>query len=304
MSEFDLILMSKHDHRHQDESSHENEHNSAILKGLAVLVGIYIFFLIETLLQICKSDSTKKVSLNIELKNESIQCLMNLKSRKYSKEERNESVDSYDETDELIINNTTTTVNTSEVGGGGGRKLSDFSFYDNLDSRQNINMKQLGPKLNSNVILNKSVKKQAVERQKKPLTPVKELIHSHSHSSETKTSLWMVIFGDCLHNLSDGLAIGASFTTSLTTGFGTTMAIFFHELPHEIGDFAVLRKNGVSTRNAILFNLLSSVLSLLGCFIGLVIGSVETLSNWSFLIIAGTFIYISLVDLVSLYLIF
>jgi zinc transporter ZupT len=110
----------------------------------------------------------------------------------------------------------------------------------------------------------------------------------------------MVIFGDCLHNFSDGLAIGASFTTSMTTGFGTTMAIFFHELPHEIGDFAVLRKNGVSIQNAVLFNVLSSVLSFFGCLVGLVIGSIESLSNWSFLVIAGTFIYISLVDLVIL----
>ena len=128
-------------------------------------------------------------------------------------------------------------------------------------------------------------------------------MHGHSHNANLKSSLWMVIFGDCLHNFSDGLAIGASFTSSLTTGFGTTMAIFFHELPHEIGDFAVLKKNGVSTRNAIYFNILSSVLSFFGCFVGLVIGSIDNLSNWSFLVIAGTFIYISLVDLVRVYLV-
>jgi zinc transporter 10 len=44
----------------------------------------------------------------------------------------------------------------------------------------------------------------------------------------------MVILGDALHNFSDGLAIGASFSTGLTTGFGTSIAVFCHELPHEV----------------------------------------------------------------------
>lgn len=108
----------------------------------------------------------------------------------------------------------------------------------------------------------------------------------------------MVIIGDGLHNFSDGIAIGASFASSITTGLGTTIAVLFHELPHEIGDFAVLRKNGVSIKKAVLFNILSSFLCFLGVLVGLFIGSIEIFSNWSFLFIAGSFIYISLVDLV------
>jgi zinc transporter 10 len=103
-----------------------------------------------------------------------------------------------------------------------------------------------------------------------------------------------------LHNFSDGLAIGASFANSLTTGIGTTIAVFCHELPHEIGDFSILIKNKYSLKKAIFFNILSSLLCFLGVFVGLVIGSVQIISNWSFLLIAGTFIYISLVDIVSL----
>lgn len=101
-----------------------------------------------------------------------------------------------------------------------------------------------------------------------------------------------------LHNFSDGLAIGASFATSLTAGFGTTIAVFCHELPHEIGDFAVLRRTGVSIKKAILFNILSSVLCFIGVVVGLLIGGIEILSSWSFLFIAGTFLYISLVDII------
>jgi zinc transporter 10 len=100
------------------------------------------------------------------------------------------------------------------------------------------------------------------------------------------------------HNFSDGIAIGASFASSLTTGFGTSIAVLFHELPHEIGDFAVLRKNGVSVKRAVLFNILSSLLCFIGVFFGLFIGSIEILSQFTFLFIAGTFIYISLVNIV------
>ena len=126
--------------------------------------------------------------------------------------------------------------------------------------------------------------------------------HGHLHSHQKggiKTNAWMVIMGDGLHNFSDGLAIGASFANSITAGIGTTIAIFFHELPHEIGDFALLRKSGVSLKRAILFNILSSVLCFLGILLGLLIGSISFVSNWSFLFIAGVFLYISLVDMVS-----
>ena len=126
--------------------------------------------------------------------------------------------------------------------------------------------------------------------------------HHHSHHHH-KSSIFMIVIGDALHNFSDGLAIGASFAASLTTGFGTTIAVFFHELPHEIGDFAVLRNNGLSLRRALFFNIVSSILCFFGVLIGLLIGSIESFATWSFLFIAGTFLYVSLVDIVS-YIIF
>ena len=71
--------------------------------------------------------------------------------------------------------------------------------------------------------------------------------HHHSHNIDKSTSIatvaWMVIVGDGFHNFSDGLAVGAAFSASLTTGLTTSIAVFCHELPHELG-----KTNNLSVR--------------------------------------------------------
>ena len=67
---------------------------------------------------------------------------------------------------------------------------------------------------------------------------------------------WMVIFGDGIHNLADGLAIGAAFSESYTSGLSTSIAVLCHELPHEVGDFAMLLKAGMSVKQAVFYNIL------------------------------------------------
>ncbi|KAK5920133.1 hypothetical protein CgunFtcFv8_023972 [Champsocephalus gunnari] len=131
--------------------------------------------------------------------------------------------------------------------------------------------------------------------------------HSHSHSYSEQhfqqagvaALAWMVIMGDGLHNFSDGLAIGAAFTEGLSSGLSTSVAVFCHELPHELGDFAVLLKAGMSVRQAILYNGLSALMAYLGVVIGILIGHyAENVSMWVFALTAGLFLYVALVDMV------
>ncbi|KAG8332149.1 hypothetical protein J6590_028137 [Homalodisca vitripennis] len=123
--------------------------------------------------------------------------------------------------------------------------------------------------------------------------------HTHSHHSHSDNNIaLMVVMGDGLHNLTDGLAIGAAFSGGLAPGFATAVAVFTHELPHELGDFAVLIQAGMTVRKALFYNLVSSVLSFLGTAVGLIIGNFGDSTRWIYAITAGSFIYIALSNLV------
>ena len=113
--------------------------------------------------------------------------------------------------------------------------------------------------------------------------------HSHAHSAPQNISsvAWMVIFGDGIHNLADGLAIGAAFADGYMSGFSTSLAILCHELPHEIGDFAMLLKAGMTIKQAVFYNVLSSVLAFIGMVVGLLLGTIHNFSAWMFAATAG-----------------
>lgn len=132
-----------------------------------------------------------------------------------------------------------------------------------------------------NIMLNES--KLDEKKPSRPLTPV----------------AFMVIIGDGLHNLTDGLAIGAAFASDPVTGLATAFAVLCHELPHELGDFALLLQTGVTIRRAIYLNIVSSVLSFVGMAIGLLIAGLHTnMTQWIYAGTAGSFLYIALADLV------
>jgi zinc transporter 10 len=79
----------------------------------------------------------------------------------------------------------------------------------------------------------------------------------------------------------------------------TENLVYFHVLSHP-GDFAVLLKAGMSVKLALFYNVISSVLSVIGMVIGVAVGNLNSASTWIFSMTAGIFIYISLVDMVML----
>ncbi|KAM5254378.1 zinc transporter ZIP5 [Hipposideros larvatus] len=123
--------------------------------------------------------------------------------------------------------------------------------------------------------------------------------HSHGHQGNGDANItWMVLLGDGLHNLTDGLAIGAAFSHGFSSGLSTTLAVFCHELPHELGDFAMLLRAGLSFRRLLLLSLVSGALGLAGAAlgVGLSLGPAP-LTPWVFGVTAGVFLYVALVDM-------
>ena len=102
-----------------------------------------------------------------------------------------------------------------------------------------------------------------------------------------------------LHNLIDGLLIGSSYLVSLPVGLGTTLAVLFHEIPQEIGNFGVLLHAGFSTPRALWLNFLSASVAVLGAVIALVVGTTMTALPTAIVpLTAGGFIYVAGSDLV------
>ncbi|CAI2351967.1 unnamed protein product [Caenorhabditis sp. 36 PRJEB53466] len=109
----------------------------------------------------------------------------------------------------------------------------------------------------------------------------------------------IILFGDGLHNLVDGIAIGVSFVLSLKLGFMTTIAVVCHELPHEIGDLAVLVDSGLSMCTALLLNLLSALTAYIGLFVSFVLGDNPEVVKVLLALTAGMFLYVAWVDMLS-----
>lgn len=124
--------------------------------------------------------------------------------------------------------------------------------------------------------------------------------HYHAHEAEeTHPYVYVNLIGDGVHNFIDGIIIAVSYIVSLPLGIATTIAVFFHEIPQEIGDFAVLIHGGFSSKKALFMNFITALTSVAGALIAFLIYSFSE-SILAFLIpfAAGNFIYIASSDLI------
>ena len=109
----------------------------------------------------------------------------------------------------------------------------------------------------------------------------------------------MNLLGDGVHNFIDGLIIAASYLVSLPIGIATTIAVIFHEIPQEIGDFGVLLYSGMSVKKALFLNFLSALTAVVGGIVGLAVGkSSELFLSILLPLAAGGFLYIAGTNLI------
>ncbi|ESZ93831.1 ZIP Zinc transporter [Sclerotinia borealis F-4128] len=90
-------------------------------------------------------------------------------------------------------------------------------------------------------------------------------------NSSVKLAGYLNLIADFTHNITDGLAMSSSFYASPTIGATTAVAVFFHEIPHEVGDFALLIQSGFSKRAAMGAQFVTALGALLGTVIGITI---------------------------------
>ncbi|XP_039445697.1 protein catecholamines up [Culex pipiens pallens] len=115
---------------------------------------------------------------------------------------------------------------------------------------------------------------------------------------DIKIAGYLNLAADFTHNFTDGLAIGASYLAGNSIGIVTTITILLHEVPHEIGDFAILVKSGCSKRKAMLLQLTTAVGALAGTVLALLGSGSDAAESWVLPFTAGGFIYIATVSVI------
>ena len=125
--------------------------------------------------------------------------------------------------------------------------------------------------------------------------------HCHEIDCEehNRTFSYVIMIGDAMHNFIDGMIIAASFLVSIPIGIATTMAVIFHEIPHEIGDFAAMLYGGFSKQKALLYNFLAGIVAVFGAVAVLLINAdITDTTKYLIPFAAGGFIYVASADII------
>lgn len=121
----------------------------------------------------------------------------------------------------------------------------------------------------------------------------------HTHAEGKKSTGAMILVGDGIHNFVDGVLIAAAFLTDVHLGIVTALAIAAHEIPQELGDFVILLHSGYSRRKALIFNLLSSLATVVGAVLAyFLLADMQHILPYILVIAASSFIYVAVADLI------
>lgn len=120
-----------------------------------------------------------------------------------------------------------------------------------------------------------------------------------SGSKQVCSFAYMNLVGDALHNFVDGLVVAGSYLISIPVGLATSVAVLFHEIPQEIGDFGILVHGGFKKSKALFFNFMVSLFSFLGVIFALVLSRfVENVEGYLIALTIGGFLYVAGSDLI------
>ncbi|MCX7099535.1 MAG: ZIP family metal transporter [Methylococcales bacterium] len=124
--------------------------------------------------------------------------------------------------------------------------------------------------------------------------------HSHGHSHGiAKSAGALIILGDSIHNFVDGVLIAAAFLTDVQLGIVTSLAVAAHEIPQEVGDFAILLDSGYSKGKALFYNILASLTTVLGGVLAYFsLADLHDKLPYFLALAASSFIYIAVADLI------
>lgn len=123
--------------------------------------------------------------------------------------------------------------------------------------------------------------------------------HVIGHCEAHRPTGSLILIGDTLHNFADGIVLAAAFVSSIPLGIATGLAVIAHEVPQEVGDFAILIESGFSKKRAFIWNMLSGSATIPGALISLVaLESIQPATPYVLSLSAAGFLYIGLADLI------
>lgn len=124
--------------------------------------------------------------------------------------------------------------------------------------------------------------------------------HCHVHDCEVhESSVVPVLVGDAFHNFVDGAVVAAAVMTSVPLGISTAVAVAAHEIPQEVGEFAILLHAGYARGRALMLNVLSGAASALGAIAAfLAFDVMPTLLPYFLALAAASFLYVAMADLI------